>query len=422
MTAYAATRVALNHVMRLERGRLLAGLVSRFGAHSVDIAEDAVQEAFVVALETWAFKGLPDNAGAMLMRVASHKMIDRLRREGRETTFREDADTRTTAPEPAGQSGDIADPDLRLIVLCCTPILGETEQLTLTLKLASGFTAAEIAPLLFTGDAAVGQRVARGLRKLRHAGTHVVEPPDSAAELRLRLPRILRTLYVLYSLGFMPRSGDRAYLNDMCLEALRLAELIARHSVTGTPESQALAALLCLHSARLTSRTDADGNLILLKAQDRRTWSADLIQRGQDYLQEARRTGRPSRYHLEAAIAGAHAVAQTWQETDWNAIVLLYRALETVTQSPVVAVNVCVAQAMNGDPEGALERLQALGHDERLAGRYPIGLARGEILMLLHRTDEACHALDDALQCALSTPMRAHIEARRTGLAVSGLV
>ncbi len=422
MMAIRETRRALDRVIRLERGRLLAGLVARFGAGSIDIAEDVAQDAMVAALETWSHKGLPDNAGAWLMRVATYKAIDRLRREGREVAYLDHKESRATKPNPASLSGDVSDAELRLIVLSCDPGLTQTEQVTLALKMISGFTARQIASVLLIDPSAVGQRVARALRKLRSKHIGQTGGPDSAAEVRAKVDTILKTIYLLFSLGYAPRAGRRLLLDDVCLEALRLAEVVADHPTLQSPHSAALAALINLQGARLPSRITADGHLVLLKDQDRTTWTQIYIDRGMSYLAKARAAQKPTRYHLEAAIAAAHTTAPSWKDTNWESIGLFYQALQTLTDSPVVAVNACVALAMSGDPTLALQKLETLDRRNQLIMRYPIDLARGEILALLGRQTEAVEALANTLKTDLSDPVRQYIEARQSALSGLALV
>lgn len=422
LTTDGQARMALDRVMRQERGRLLAGLVSRFGAAAVELAEDAVQDAFLDALETWAYRGLPDNPGAMLMQVASRRLIDRLRRQGREEGYDEAADRRLAEVDDRVLRADVADPELRLMVLCCHPDLTETERLTLTLKLVSGFTAREIAAVLLATEAAIGQRVARALRTLRDAARVSVEGPVTVFELNARMPSVLKSIYLLFSIGFAPRTGTRLWLEEICVEAVRLAGLLADGTATRSPQCLALAALLCLQCARLPGRSDRDGRLVLLKNQDRSAWNRSLIDRGFAYLRAARDADAPGPYHIEAAIAAAHAAAPSWEHTDWRAIEALYAALEALTRSPVVAVNACVARAMAGDPQGALDRLDGLCRDARLADRFPVHLARAEVLSVLGRSGEAEGAFTMALAAGYADPVRRHVEARRDGVTESGLI
>ncbi len=409
----------LDRVIRQERGRLIAGLVARFGPGVVDLAEDAVQDALVAALETWSHTGLPDTPGALLTTIARRRLIEKLRRAGRDVTYDEGGDTRSSAPPEAVLRADVADPELRLIALCCHPALSQAERLTLTVKLVGGFSAKEIAGLFLITPAAVGQRVARALRTLRDAAQ---DAPDGALpgarnvfELRARAPAMLQTIYLLFSVGYAPRLGSRLCLDEVCAEALRLAELTAAQAATRGPDSSALAGLLCLQAARLPARSGPGGELVLLSRQDRATWDRDLIARGAVHLEAAKAAKQLSTIHVEAAIALAHSTAPTWSATPWGDISRLYGVLEDMTGSVVVAVNACIAQAFAGDHDGALARLEHLETTRDLALRFPVSLARAEILSGLGRGDEAQAAFKAALALDLSQPVVDHIERRMAG-------
>lgn len=402
-------RRELDRIVRRERGRLVAGLAARLGPVRIDVAEDVAQEALLQALEGWDYKGMPDQPAAWLARVARNKAIDRLRREGREDGYDDDQDARTAPANDTVHGADVADPELRLIVLCCHPALTMNEQLALTLKLSGGFTAREVAAVFVADEAAVGQRLARARRKLKSA-EDILAMPGGLFELRRRMPAVLKAVYLLFSLGYAPRTGDRLVLNEVCGEALRLAELLADHAATRGPEAEALAALLNLQSARLPARVGPNGKPALLKDQDRSLWDRHLIDAGLRRLAAARDVAAPTPYHLEAAISAAHCSAPSWAATDWTAIGKLYGALEALTGSPVVAVNACVAEAMSGDPVAALARLDRLSADPRLKHFVLVQLARGELLAMLNRRGEAAKAYQAVADGKVSAPVRRHLE------------
>ncbi len=402
----------LDRLIRRQRGRLMAGLVARFGPSGLDLAEDVTQDAILDALASWSHQGIPDNPGAWLNRVARNKAIDRLRREGRETAWEETVDGTTGPTDGQVHTADIPDPELRLIVLCCDPRLSPIEQSTLTLKLAGGFTAREIASVFLAREATVGQRLARIKRKLKSTGLPFT-PPMSLFDLKARLDAIYRTIYLLFSIGYAPRTGDRLILGDLCREALRLAELLVTRKATTRPDGQALAALLCFQTSRLTARINDTGGPILFKDQNRTRWDASLIRRGVRYLAKARKTERPSTYHLEAAIAAAYATAPSFETTDWPAICTLYSALEAQTHSPIVAIHACVAKAHGGARAEALQRLEELAADPMLDGYGPLHLARGEILVMVGRRPEAAAAFERAASETFSVPVQRFLQRRR---------
>lgn len=401
----------LDRLVRRERGRLVADLVARLGSRNLALAEDVAQDALVAAMATWPYRGLPDNPGAWLSRVARNKAIDRFRRERREAPYDEQFDER---PAPGAQdlfAARIADPELRLIILCCNDSLGEMDQLALTLKIVSGFTAREVASGFLVSEAAMAQRLARAKRRLRPQKDELGDAPDRA-QIRARLATVLKVVYLMFSLGYAPRSGDTSIRKDVAREALRLARELADHRLTATPDAQALAALLCFQASRLDAREDTDGNVILLRDQDHSRWDHGLIRDGLAYLTASRAADAVSRYHLEAGIAATHAAAQSWQDCDWAAINTYYAELLKLTDSPVIAVNACVARAMHGDAETALKELDELSREPVLEEYAPYFVARAEVLCQLHRDGDAMTEFERAIDCGASAPVLRHLEQR----------
>lgn len=419
--AQEVIRHQLERLARRERGRLVADLVARLGSARLEMAEDVVQDAVIAAMATWPFKGMPDNPGAWLNRVARNKAYDRLRREGRESPYNEPA----AGPEAAAETDTahsaffgarIEDPELKLIFLCCQPALTQEDQLMLTLKVVSGFTARDLGQLFLKDPAAVGQRLARAKRKLRALDTDTSQggltDGPSRFELAARLPVALKVIYLMFALGYAPRRGDALILRDVAEEALRLAMLVADAPDTATPEAAALAALLCLQASRFDARIGTDGALVLLRDQNRALWDRTLIARGMAYLQAGQMADTLSRYHLEAGIAAAHATSPHFDETNWPGVLSLYARLEAMTGSPIVAVNACVARAFAGAPEAAFLALEALAGEKGLADYAPYHIARGEILRMLKRPGDAAACFAKALECDASAPVMAHLKGR----------
>lgn len=305
----------LDLTVRRERGRLVADLVRRLGGHNLALAEDVAQEALLKALSTWPYRGMPDHPRAWLATVARNLAIDRLRRESRELELG-DEPVPASGPDMTALDAAVADPELRLVFLCCHPVLSELERLTLTLKLVSGFTARDIARVFLAEEATIGQRIARAKRKLREVGDDLASPP-SRSGIASRLASALKVVYLMFSLGYAPRSGERLVLRDVAMEAVRLARELADDALTGTPEAKALAALLCLQASRLDAREDSDGRLVLFADQDRTRWDAALLRDGFIYLSTARTGDALSRYHLEAGIAATYAAAGAGGHCDW---------------------------------------------------------------------------------------------------------
>lgn len=397
-------------IARRERGRLVASLVARLGGAELALAEDVAQDALLAAMSTWTYQGMPDNPAAWLARVAHNRAIDRLRRSNRESPYAEESDTRSSN-DVIGFSSEIEDPELKLIFLCCHARLRELDQLVLTLKVVSGFTVREIAGVLLDSETAIGQRLARAKRKLREVPEDVDAPP-TRFDIQARLDTALKTIYLMFSVGYAPRSGDTVVRRDIAEEALRLSVCLAEQPGAGTPNAQALAALLNLQASRLGAREGDDGSLIVLSKQDRSRWDRERIARGLGYLKAAQQADTLSRYHLEAGIAAAHATAASWKECDWNSISRCYELLLDLVYSPVIVVNACVAQAMRGEPDLALETLDLLAGEKSLKRYAPYFVARAEVLRMLGREGDAAEAFSAALDCGGSKPVLKHLEQR----------
>lgn len=410
-------RHQLERLARRERGRLVADLVHRLGAGRLQMAEDVVQDAVVAAMATWPFKGMPENPAAWLNRVARNKAYDRLRKQGRETALPDYEEAPELEPEAtdagAGQlfGAEVTDPELKLMFLCCQPAIAQEDQLMLTLKVVSGFTAADIALAFLKKDAAVGQRLARAKRTLR-ADDGPLTDELSRFEIKKRLPTVLKVIYLMFSLGYAPRRGDALILRDVAEEALRLVLALAAQSDTRTPEVHALTALLAFQASRFDARVDADGQLVVLRHQNRSLWDRKLIDTAFGHMKLAQSGETLTRYHLEAAIAAAHAAARDFAGTDWHQMLSVYRSLETMTGSPVVAINACVAAAHAGHPEAAFLKLETLASNEQLQAFAPYHIARAELLRMLKRPEDAAKSFETALACDASAPVVAHLQGR----------
>lgn len=404
-------RIALDRVVRRERGRLIAGLVKRLGSHQLELAEDVAQDAVLTALSLWPYRGTPDNAGAWLHRVAFNKAVDRLRRERRELALDDELDVPVPDEDASLYAARIGDPELRLMFLCCHSTLGGIDQLVLTLRVVSGFSAREIGQLLLSREGTIAQRLARCKRKLRRLDGAPAEPP-SLFEVEARLTVVLKVVYLMFSLGYAPRSGARAVRRDVAIEALRLGRELADGKATATPAAKALAALLCLQASRFDAREDVNGTLVLFRHQNRADWDPELVGLGLDYLQASMAGEGVTRYHLEAGIASIYATAPSWERIDWQAVLHYYEKLRQVADSPVVTINAAVAEAFAGEPKRALARLEALGREPALDRYGPYHIARAEVLRMLGREIEANMSYSAAIANGASTPVIRHLEAR----------
>ena len=358
------------HLFRRESGRMVAALTRIFGVHNLALAEDVVQDAFCRALEVWKVRGIPENPSAWLMTTAKNRALDVLRHERTARTFAPeigrllDAES-TIAPIVDGAFGAsaIRDEQLRMMFSCCHPRLPEEAQVALILNILCGFGAGEIAGAFLTGRAAIEKRISRG-KKVLASARRLFDLAD--AEFRPRVSAVRRALYLLFNEGYHGASAESAVRVELCHEAIRLAALLLEHPPAAVPETNALAALMCLHAARLPARLDLAGDLNPLLEQDRSRWDAGLVAQGLTLLERSAAGHEVTAYHIEAAIAAAHAGAPSADETDWGSIVSLYDRLMSVAPSPVVALNRAIAVAQRDGPERGIEALHAIADRDRL--------------------------------------------------------
>lgn len=364
----------VDSVFRHEHGRVLSILIGVLG--DFDLAEDALQETLVTALERWPRDGIPDNPAAWIVTVGRRKAIDRLRREknlGRKTALLAEPPATSFAEPDMIDETAIPDERLKLIFTCCHPALSPEARVALTLRTLGGLTTAEIAHAFLVPVPTMNQRLTRAKAKIRGAAIPYAVP--SVEDIPERLDGVLNVLYLIFNEGYAASAGDDLIRRELCAEAIRLAlplvALLESHSDMGPqPEALGLAALLLLHDSRRHARTDEDGELILLEDQDRELWDRQQIDAGVVLLERAMAARRPGPYQLQAAIAALHAQAPTAAETDWPQIALLYDRLWQYTPSPVVALNRAVAVGMARGPLAGLALLQAPELAEALDGYH----------------------------------------------------
>jgi predicted RNA polymerase sigma factor len=385
--------------VRRERGPILGRLARLFG--NMDAAEEALQEAALAALEAWR-DGVPPNPGAWLMTAAKNAARDARRHE---------AVVRAKAPLLAGDAVDapadvdtVTDDYLRLVFACSHPALALPNQVALTLKVVCGFTTEEIARAFLATEATVSQRILRAKQTLAMVGESFAIPERS--ELPERVGAVLSVIYALYNEGHVAQRG--AWMRvDLQAEALRLARLVC-DLVPHEPEAFGLLALIAFGAARAKTRVDADGNAILLAAQDRARWDKGLLREGLMACARARSLGGRGSYVVQAAIAAVHVTAPTWEATDWATIVALYDALDAAAPSPIVKLNRAIALAMRDGPEAGLEALAPLGRE--LASHHLFHATRAELLERAGR--DARPALERALTLVTNDAERKLLEER----------
>jgi len=397
----------LARIFREESGRVIATLVRLFG--DIDIAEEMVQEAFLVASERWPQTGVPPNPGGWITTTARHRAIDRLRREASRHDRHAQAALLHEHSEPIEPVGDVKDDRLRLIFTCCHPALAPSAQIALTLRLLGGLETPYIARAFLVPEATMAKRLVRAKQKIRDAKIPYRVP--GGAELPSRLRAVLAVIYLVFNEGYTATEGDELVRDDLCAEAIRLARLLAE-LMPDEQEVLGLLALLLLIESRRGARTASDGSLVLLPDQDRASWDRELIAEGQAIVRSCLRRNMPGPYQIQAAINAVHSDAVTAAGTDWVQILRLYDQLMAVAPSPVVALNRAVALAEVEGPEVALAAVDALDLDTY----HPFHVTRAELLVRLDRQDDARHAYDRALVLARNAAERDHLERRRRAL------
>jgi RNA polymerase sigma factor (sigma-70 family) len=406
----------VEHYFRHEYGRLVAILVRRVGVHHLEAVEDAVQGALMAALTAWVAHGIPDNSGAWLYRVAYNHLLGVLRKnQGHQDILGgagdQGADNGEEPVSPAF-AGEVRDELLRMLFVCCDERIPQESRLVLALKTLCGFSTGEIAFRLFTTEANVYKRLARARERLRQGELDTQTPPLES--LRSRLPSVHAVIYLLFNEGYLSTHAEHAIRAELCEEAIRLGTLLATHPVGAAPPTFALLALMHLHAARLASRQDATGGLLLLEEQDRGLWDAEHLQQGATWLARAAQGDVFTRFHAEAGIAAEHCFAPSFSDTRWNEIAELYAMLERIDPSPIHSLNRAVAVSQWQGPQAGLAALEGMVPPSWLDGHY---LWDAVLADLHHRAGNAVTAerhREQALAAAPSTAVRQLLQRRLT--------
>ncbi|MCC6802333.1 MAG: RNA polymerase sigma factor [Anaerolineae bacterium] len=392
----------IEQAFRAEHGRVLAALISQLGDFT--LAEDALQDALVAALERWEIDGVPRSPGAWLLTVAKRRAIDRLRRASNVERKAPLLDSLVSEDEPDMDDNPIPDDRLKLMFTCCHPALALEAQVALTLHTLGGLSTPEVARAFLVPEPTMAQRLARARRKIRDAGIPYRVPP--ADLLPTRLDALLAVIYLIFNEGYVTTSGAALTRGDLCAEAIRLCRVLVALMVDNA-EARGLLALMLLHDSRRAARQNAADDLILLDEQDRSAWDRAKIREGIAVLDEALALRAPGPYQVQAAISALHAEAATPDDTDWHQIAALYDTLAVMTPSPVVEVNRAVAVAMAWGAAQGLALLLRLGDD--VDDYYPYHAARADLLRRTNQREAAADAYQRALELCGNRAERAYL-------------
>jgi RNA polymerase sigma factor (sigma-70 family) len=402
----------VEHLFRHEAGKMVATLTRIFGIEHLTLAEDVVQEALSRALQTWPYRGVPENPSAWIMRASRNLALDVIRREkifrAKEAEIARLIERNGSPPDATiFPEQEIVDDRLRMMFVCCHPVIPPEAQVALTLKTLCGFSVTEISRAFLTTEAAIAKRLTRAKQKIQE--TQVPFEIPAGDELARRLDSVLQSLYLLFNEGYKASGGEKLVREELCDEAIRLTELLTQHRAGNQSKTHALLALMLLNTARLPAREDKEGNLLRLKEQDRTRWNQATIARGMAHLHESATGAEISEYHLQAGIAACHVAAVDYQSTDWARILSLYDQLMEFDDSPVVALNRAVAVANVHGAEAGLHALQHIRGRKKLDSYYLLYAVIGELQMRLNNPEAAAQEFRKSFELAETKSERAFL-------------
>ena len=412
-TAIASSMI--DHLFRSRAGQMVSHLTRMLGPEHLELAEEVVQESLLKALQHWSYNGIPDNPAGWLFRVARNAALDAVRHQSlvleKETQVEADYLRRNgsaTENDPRLEER-LRDDELRMVMMCCHPMLPREARVALSLKTVGGFNVREIARAFLAEETTISQRLVRAKRQIRDLNLKLEMPRGE--DLSTRLQSALEVVYLMFNEGYAAQSGEDLVRDDLCGEALRLGKLLADSSI-GTPTSKALVALMAFQAARLPARVDASGDLVLLQDQDPNLWDAQLTGMGFHYFTQCSEGNEISEYHIQAAIASIHASATKAKNTDWNAILDLYDQLMELNPSPIAALNRVVALSKVRGAKAGLDTLQPLLGEPSLKKYYLLPVVKGHLLFELGDHATAAEQFRNALLQPCSEPERRLIQRR----------
>ena len=403
----------LDHLFRRESGKIVAYLTRFFGPSHLDLAEASVQEALLKAVQSWPLQGIPQNPSAWLLTVAKNSALDSIRGQ-KYLDFDSEVAERLSHSETTEMDvsfeNEIEDDQLKLMFICCHPVLSPEARTALTLKTLCGFSVSEIAKAFLAKEETIAQRLVRAKNKITES--HLKFEVPALTELGERLDSVLEVLYLLFNEGYSATEGEMLIRQDLCDEAIFRATLLAQHPLGQHPRVFALLALMHFQASRFQSRLDPNGELLLLEEQDRALWDKEHIQLGLGFLNHSADGDELSSYHLQAGIASCHALANSFEETDWQRILSYYDLLLMQTNSPVVALNRAVAVAMANGIDAGIAELNDLKSNQALAQYYLYPAALAELYRRKHEFSNAHKHYEKALLLVKTEPERKLIQKR----------
>ncbi|MEO5860448.1 MAG: sigma-70 family RNA polymerase sigma factor [Pyrinomonadaceae bacterium] len=402
MSAEDHVRDSIDHLFRHRAGQMVSVLARKFGVANIELIEDSVQEAMIAAMKTWPYSGMPDNQPAWLIQTAKHRVIDQLRRGAKSESVEErEFDIPDEAPDETRFESELTEDQIRMIFACCNQFIPADSRVALTLKIVGGFSVGEIARAYLAKDEAIAKMLTRTKQKLRMLD---IETP-AGNRLNQRVDSVLRVLYLMFNEGYSASEGADLIRRDLCEEAIRLGLLLSEHPATSLPKVHALISLFLFQAARLSTRIDGAGDLLLLADQDRSCWDRGMLAAGLEHFRRAASGDELTDYHIEAEIASLHAFAPDYSSTDWERIAACYDLLLDKKFSLVVALNRLVAIGETQGPESALTELSLLASNYMMTSFSLYHVTRGHFLAELGRAVEAIESYMQAAELTKNEPI-----------------